>query len=83
MTTPTIHLNGTPRERLIETLCDAGAAVNAAIEAVQQTAPIGRDYYPQGNAALTHATGEHVKRLVKLKEVYQELEELAIAINEA
>ena len=83
MTTPTIHLNGTPRERLIDALCDAGGAVSAAIGAVRYTAPNGRDYYPQGPEAIGTATAEHLVRLAKLQTVLDELQALALAIDEA
>ena len=39
MQLPTIHLNGTSKERLIEALCNASDALNEAYAALKQTAP--------------------------------------------
>lgn len=80
MMVPTIHLNGTRKDDLIEALHNAILAVNTAIERVAETAPNGRDYYPQGPAAITAAQNEHVARLRRLGDVGTELEELAAAI---
>lgn len=46
MILPVIHLNGTSPDRLIEALADAMYALDKAYEATKQTAPNGRDYYP-------------------------------------
>lgn len=73
---PTIHLNGTSRDNLAEPLEQARTAVRKAIEAVQATAPNGRDYYPQGPDAIRTATIEHGNRLNYLQIVDRELAEL-------
>jgi hypothetical protein len=83
MQVPTIHINGTSRERLLEALSDAGEALRKAREALAQTAPNGRDYYPQGLDALRAAEREHWARMEKLFQVQQELEYMAIAICDA
>lgn len=82
MMIPTIHLNGTSKERLIESLCEASGKLNDAYEAMKQTAPNGRDYYPQGPDALGKATEEHFARLRKLDGVKEEIDALTIAIDE-
>ena len=82
MILPTIHLNGTSKSRLVESLCDASAAIEAAYRSLKQTAPNGRDYYPQGEKALEQATAEHFARLQKLDDVKQEVDRLTLAINE-
>lgn len=82
MIIPTIHLNGTSKESLIEDLCAASNALRAAYDALKQTAPNGRDYYPQGPKALEDATAEHFSRLSRVDSVRQEIESLAIAIDE-
>ena len=81
MTFPTIHLNGTSKERLVEDLCDACNAIDAAYEALKKTAPNGRDYYPQGPEALERATGEHMLRLRKLDAIKGELEQIVLYIE--
>lgn len=83
MTLPTIHLNGTSKERLVDALCDASNALNEAYEALKQTAPNGRDYYPQGNDALAAATSEHMDRLRRLDAIKDEVDQLAMAIDAA
>ena len=80
MRTPTIHLNGTSRERLAEDYANAAGAVRKAINALNDAAPNGRDYYPQGDAAIGEATREHLERLHKLEAVRDELSAIAQAI---
>ena len=82
MILPTIHLNGTSKERLIESLCNASNALNDAYSALKETAPNGRDYYPQGPQALKQATDEHMLRLRKLDAVKAEIDALTLAIDQ-
>ena len=82
MQIPTIHLNGTSKDGLIEPLHNAILALDAAITAVCEAAPNARDYYPQGPAAFTAAQDEHTARLKQLDAVKEELETLAAAIYE-
>jgi hypothetical protein len=77
MMTPTIHLNGTSRDALLEQATDAGNAIRQAMKAVEDAEPNGRDYYPQGSDALSKAQKEHVARLVKLRSVYDEYAAIA------
>lgn len=79
MMQPTIHLNGTSKESLFGQYEKALDAINAAIEAVVQCAPNGRDYYPQGPAAYEKASEEHGARLLKLTDIKAEIMELAEA----
>jgi hypothetical protein len=74
---PTIHLNGTSKEVLFEDLSNALYAVTLAMEAVQATAPHGRDYYTQSGNALQQALAQHASRLHSLQTVYDELEAIA------
>jgi hypothetical protein len=82
MQLPTIHHNGTSKERLIEALCEASAKLDDAYQALKQTAPNGRDYYPQGPEALQRATAEHLDRLRRVDAVKNEIDALTIAIDE-
>jgi hypothetical protein len=81
MMLPTIHLNGTSKERLIEDLCEASHALDSAFEALKRTAPNGRDYYPQGPAALSMAEDEHTDRLRRLDAIKNEIDALTVAID--
>lgn len=82
MIVPTIHLNGTSKEALLDLLHEAGIAVNNATAAVMLTAPNGRDYYPQGPQAISQAIAEHDSRIKRLADIYDELANLYIAIDE-
>jgi hypothetical protein len=77
MILPTIHRNGTSKADLFDGYMTALAAMQAAIDAVIQTAPNGRDYYPQGDDALRQAMAEHRDRLRRLGTVADELNALA------
>lgn len=78
MMTPTIHANGTPAGALFEGYVEAANRTRAALEAVAYTAPNGRDYYPQGQAAMEQAQVEHISRLERLQALAEELEALAL-----
>jgi hypothetical protein len=80
---PTIHLNGTSKEALLEQQLAAIKALRAATDALSAAAPHGRDYYVQGPLAFTVARDEHVARLTKITEVIREIEALALHISEA
>jgi hypothetical protein len=73
---PTIHLNGTSAQSLLDDIRDAAIAVRAAMDALSRTAPNGRDYYPQGNDALIIASGQHAERMARLRSVYAELQQI-------
>ena len=76
LTYPTIHLNGSGRDSLVNGWSAAWEAVGTAFEALKKTAPNGRDYYPQEPVALEKAVEEHRGRLQRLQAVQDELEEL-------
>lgn len=82
MRTPTIHMNGTPPEQLVEQLLKAYRAVDDAMSALAEAAPNGRDYYPQGPDAVQEATEEHWSRIKKLRSVYADLEEMVISVQD-
>ena len=80
MMVPTIHLNGTGSKALLEQLRDASDALDAALKAMGEAYPHGRDYYPQGQEAIYRATAEADKRLVAVRTVKDELDALALAV---
>ena len=63
MMKPSIHLNGSAPETLLEGYTEALRAVRDAIEKLAATAPHGRDYYTQvaggASAAYYEALDEH------------------------
>lgn len=83
MKIPTIHLNGTSKDALLDALAEALVALFNAERALEATAPNGRDYYPQGPDALTIAAREHRTRVDALVKVRHELVALMEAIDEA
>ena len=85
---PTVHVNGTAYEVLLEQNLNAASTVRKAIEALGQAAPNGCDYYPQcggpqGPAAIRAAMEQHVQRVRRLQSVYDELERIAELIADA
>ena len=63
MTLPTVHLNGTSVESLLEQNEHVLHSLYTTLEAMSLAAPHGRDYYPQGNEALGSAIEEHKTRV--------------------
>jgi len=80
LTIPTIHRNGTSQDALLDAVTDAGSALYKALRVLERASPNGRDYYPQGNAALRQAEAEHRSRAERVHSVIKELEQLAEAI---
>jgi hypothetical protein len=76
---PTVHLNGSSGSVLAERIKAAHGAISLAMEALAETAPNARDYYPQGDAAFAEADLEHRYRAQRLRDISVEL----IAIHEA
>lgn len=74
MMKPTIHLNGTGGKALGAAYERAYDALNVAYDAVRETAPNARDYYPQGPEAILKATADHRARLQKIHDVMNELD---------
>jgi len=83
MIAPTIHMNGTGREALLDQVTDAASALYKALDALSEAAPNGRDYYPQGPAAFEQARTEHQSRADRLRSVLSELQALAETIADA
>ena len=79
---PTIHLNGTSAESLMEDLDNAYSVLNTALSALAQTAPNGRDYYVQAAGNMEKAQAQHYERMKKLQNVQRELQAIVDAIQE-
>jgi hypothetical protein len=82
MMTPTIHMNGTSQERLLQQVLDTTDALRQALAKLREATPNGRDYYPQGPEAIYAALDEYRDRDKRLRAVLAELEELAMAISD-
>ena len=80
MRVPTMHLNGTSAQVLVD---DAAAAVGDAERLLRQLyriAPHGRDFYPQGPQALKEAAEEHRTLIEKVEMILAELREYRFAL---
>lgn len=78
---PTVNLNGTSRESLIEQQTDVLNALYEVQEALRHAVPNGRDFVPQGSPAareaLSAALREHYSRVQRIREISEEV--MAIA----
>ncbi len=82
MLIPTVHLNGTAGEDLLDQYGSAIEAVREAIDAVCDTGPNARDYYVQGPDAGLAAQREHKARVAALKRVRDELTAIAEGVQD-
>lgn len=73
MRIPTVHLNGTAGEDLLEHYTAAADAVRKAIDVLCDVGFNARDYYVQGSDAAQEAQREHESRIQSLKRVLLEL----------
>jgi hypothetical protein len=78
---PIVHLNGTSREQLLEVREAAYAALDEAYTALKQTAPNGRDYYPEPGL-LEKAQEQHSRRLRLIDAVMTSLQTEMYCISE-
>lgn len=80
MKVPTVHMNGTSRDELVEQLCKVSRQFNNLMAALLDAAPNGRDYYPQGDNALRDAQEERRADLKALDAMAKRYEALAETI---
>ena len=67
MAKPALHMNGTSQADLFNQYLNAVLAIEAAIDAVGQAAPHGRDYYTQTPEDWQEAREEHEGTLIDLE----------------
>lgn len=79
---PTVHLNGTAAQDLIDPLLTATKALRAAMRALDETQPNSRDYYLQGEDAFQQAVREYDARARRIREVSDELYVIVEAVQE-
>ena len=79
---PSVHLNGTSAEELLNGYAAAFSALSAARDKLALTAPHGRDYYVQPDDAIAAATEQHVRRMQRLTAVIHEIETLAMHVSD-
>lgn len=84
MTFPTLHLNGTGAQTLIDGYADAATKVREALDALNAIEFHRRDYYVQDDdgAAWHKARAEHDNRLLQLASVLDELQVIALNVSD-
>lgn len=73
---PKVHLNGTSKDGLLEPIKDVIHALHEAERKLAATAPHMRDYYVQDGEAYAKAEAQHVERVLALRKVIGELEQI-------
>lgn len=79
---PQVNINGTSKDALLKQSMKAYHAVTAAVEALCEGAPHGRDYQTLPAGSYEQARAEHYLRLSKLESVKAELEAFAIHLQD-
>jgi len=74
---PTVHLNGTDKQDLLNQLQEAIGSVEDAGKSLAKASPHLRDYYTQPKGEWNRAQDQHEARIVKLREIVKELETIA------
>jgi len=77
MQLPTININGTDHSELLTLYMRARKALDAAVEALGDAGPHGRDYQTQEAGALLRAQREHADRITAVRKVRAEIEAIA------
>jgi hypothetical protein len=80
---PTIHLNGTSQNELLEGWLKINHALHETLDAMYREQPNGRDYYPQGPAAFLQAREEHEARILKIKDIQREIMQIVDYVADA
>ena len=83
MALPTVHLNGTSREELVQLRLDVVKAIREAVVALRKAAPHGRDYYVQGPDAYKTARFIWEGRLAELEGIAERVRLEALEIQDS
>jgi hypothetical protein len=79
---PSVNINGTSREALVDSRRDAFEAVHAAMNALRETLPHGRDYVGRAHQwSVDRAI--YMERHAMLSKLAEDLMEEAVAIQNA
>jgi hypothetical protein len=81
LVTPIVHLNGTSKAELLRLREEFYAALDAAVAALREMAPNGRDYYPGEAGLMERAVEQHRRRCASLTDLMREMEEECRAIQ--
>ncbi len=80
---PTVHLNGTSSQTLIDGYCRARSAISDAMEALREIEFNSRDYYPQGDDVWLAAVQERMEQFAALRKIDQQFVEVLTYIIDA
>ena len=80
LATPFVHSNGDRRETLLDRLESAYSAVNAAMDALRQCAPNGRNAYPV-DGLMQRLERQHRQRQEYLSAVLESIEAEANSLS--
>jgi len=80
LTLPTIHLNGSHPNDLLEAQLAGMQACRALLDALPNPNP--RDYYPQGEGVFAAAVAQYDAQVVAVHEILAQLEAVAEYIND-
>jgi len=72
---PTVHVGGTPPQRLLEDYTEAVNRLTAALAALEWAAPNARDYPQCGQ--WSHAVTEHNRRIADVARILLDVRKLA------
>lgn len=78
---PTININGTSGQNLLDQATNAGEALREAFRTLQDMAPNGRDYQTAPVGAYETARSQHNSRMSRLDDISKEIEEVALQIH--
>jgi hypothetical protein len=78
---PVVNINGTKRQVLVDVRIEARDAVRAAMRALDECSPHGRDYQTAAKGQLEIYRQKHRERYAVLDRMANELEDEAIAIQ--
>jgi len=70
---PTVHMNGTSKEELVQQRIEVVEAARLLYQAMQKAMPNGRDYYPQGDGVGAKAQAAWVERMAMIEQLSDEL----------
>lgn len=78
---PSIHMNGSGKQHLMDQYRAALYALNSALNALNDAYPHGRDYYVQGDDVIYTACREQDARIAAVKKVRDDMESIVTHIN--
>jgi len=82
MVVPTVHLNGTSGQDLLDQNKEVAGYLRVGLTAMFEAAPNARDYYVQGGNAYREARREYVDRCERVKAVLAEVDAIIEKIEE-